>query len=841
VVWLALALQLGAACKAGEEAVARRDWAAAEPALVQCIKSPAVRLDHYLSLCGVYQAQGNGAALHSVALQGLKKFPAEKRFYLTAGTYAGRVKQFGEAIDVLEAGRKRWPEDAQLRVLLESAHVGRGMELLDQGQHEGAEKHLKRAVELDPQDIEALMNLGRAQHNLHRGIDAVSTFNRVLEQSPRTTLARFHRGLAYYALGDFDRAIEDVGSELEYPPARLTRGLALVAKGEWEKALTDLEVAAEQMPLDAKAQYGRARCLARLGRVKEAEEGFRRAIELDKDDPGPVDALRRLREGERPGKESPAVKAVPPAFEDTAARAGLTLRTVSGAPDRKPYLVESVGGGLAVIDYNNDGWMDLYLVNGATIATARAGKVPYRSALYRNNKDGTFTDVTLAAGVPNQHWGKGALAADLDNDGFQDLYVTNFGPNVLYLNNGNGTFRDATAKAGVGDARWSSAAAAADYDRDGDLDLFVVNYLDYDLSRLPTSGKFCSYQGVAVACGPRGLKGAGDTLYRNNGDGTFTDVSKAAGVGDEKGHYGLGAVWGDYDNDGDPDLFVANDSMPNLLYRNNGDGTFTDVAVEAGVAFSDDGREQAGMGVEFEDLDNDGWLDVLVTNFSDDYNTLYRNLGNGQFRDDSHTAGLVADSWRDLSWGAGFFDFNNDGWKDVFVANGHIYPEVDRMPIQVRYRQVNKLYVNVGGPRLEQVNARAGLGLQVVKSHRGAAFADFNNDGWMDIAVAALEAPPSLLMNRGGGREHWAMVKLEGVKSNRFGVGARVELRAGGQRQVREVKAGGSYASTNDMRAHFGLGEAEAIEELVVKWPSGLVTVVSGGRVDSVITVREGR
>jgi hypothetical protein len=519
-----------------------------------------------------------------------------------------------------------------------------------------------------------------------------------------------------------------------------------------------------------------------------------------------------------------------PGFDDVAAKAGIAIRAVSGEPDRKPYLVESVGGGLAVMDYNNDGWMDLYVVNGSTIAATRAGLVnATRGALYRNNRDGTFTDVTLAAGVPNKGWGKGALAADFNNDGFTDLYVTNFGPNVLYLNNGNGTFRDATAKAGVGDSRWSSAAAAADYDNDGDLDIFVANYAAYDLNRLPTSGQFCSYQGIKVACGPRGLPGAGDALYRNNGDGTFTDVARQAGVHDPKGYFGLGAAWGDYDDDGDPDLFVANDSTPNLLYRNNGDGTFTDVAVEAGVAYSDDGREQAGMGVEFEDLDNDGLLDIMVTNFSDDYNTLYRNMGGGLFRDVSHAAGLVADSWRDLSWGVGFFDFDNDGRKDVFVANGHIYPEVDRMAIQVTYKQANKLYRNTGGTRLMPAALPA-----VRKSHRGAAFADFNNDGWIDVAVAAIDEPPSMLINRAGLRgRHWALVKLEGSRM----VGARVTVKAGGVAQTREVKAGGSFASTNDPRQHFGLGDATVIEELTVRWPDGRVSRVTSAEADRVLTV----
>jgi hypothetical protein len=528
-----------------------------------------------------------------------------------------------------------------------------------------------------------------------------------------------------------------------------------------------------------------------------------------------------------------------PAFVDRADAAGIRVVTVSGDAKEKRFLLESIGGGLAVIDYDNDGWMDLYVAGGGTVESARAGTGNHPGALYRNNRDGTFTDVTAAAGLVNRHWGKGALAADFDNDGWMDLYLCNYGPNVLYLNNRNGTFRDATARAGVGDPRWSAAAAAADFDRDGKLDLFVANYLDYDVNRLPVSGKFCSYRGIAVACGPRGLKGAGDALYHNDGNGVFSDVSVKAGVSDPEGYYGLGAVWGDYDNDGWPDLFVANDTTPNYLYRNNRDGTFSDVATRAGVAFSEDGRAQAGMGAEMEDLDNDGLLDIMITTFSDDYKTLFRNTGKGYFRDDSHSAGLAADSMRDLSWGVGFFDFNNDGFKDVFIANGHIYPQVDRYGLNISYRQRNTLYLNAGNGKLRNASANAGAGLAITKSHRGAAFADFNNDGWMDVAVVALDEKPSLLMNQGLPGRHWLLIRLVGTQSNRFGVGARITVRAGTLTQTREVKAGGSYASSSDPRAHFGLGAAAAVDELTVAWPSGKTTRQTAVAADRILTIEE--
>ncbi len=529
-----------------------------------------------------------------------------------------------------------------------------------------------------------------------------------------------------------------------------------------------------------------------------------------------------------------------PIFLDSGKRAGLNYVMRSGDPQEKRFLVESVGGGLAVLDYNNDGWMDLYIVNGGTIETARAGPSSrFPGALYRNNRDGTFTDVTQAARVSNAYWGKGALAFDFNNDGLTDLYLCNLGPNILLRNNGDGTFSDVTKQAGVGDPRWSAAAAAADYDKDGDMDLFVANYLDVDLNRLPVSGKFCSYRGIPVACGPRGLKGAGDSFYRNNGDGTFEDVSKAAGLDDPLGLYGLACAWGDFDNDGDPDLYVANDTTPSLLYRNNNDGTFTDVALQAGAAVSEDGREQAGMGVEFEDLNNDGRLDLFVTNFSDDSNTLRLNRGRSLFEDVTVVSGIGGEPLRDLAWGTGFCDFNNDGLKDIYVANGHIYPEMDRYGLKISYKQLNKLYLNAGRFPLLNISRQAGPGLQIMKSSRGAVFADFNNDGNVDIAVAELDDTPSLLMNQGVTGHHWIEVDLVAAKSNRRGVGARVSVKCGELTQTRETKAGGSFASSNDPRAHFGLGKATIIDELTVQWPSGKATELRGVKSDQILTVKE--
>jgi hypothetical protein len=528
-------------------------------------------------------------------------------------------------------------------------------------------------------------------------------------------------------------------------------------------------------------------------------------------------------------------------FQDQAAKAGIAKVMVSGDPKEKKYLLESVGGGLAVLDYNNDGWMDLYVVNGGTLETARSGQGSrYPGALYRNNRDGTFTDVTLAAGVRNSEWGKGALAADFNNDGWVDLYLCNLGPNILFQNNRDGTFSNVTKRAGVGDPRWSASAAAADYDRDGDLDLFVVNYLEFDLNQLPVSGKFCSYRGIPVACGPRGLKGAGDTLYRNNGDGSFTDVSVAAGVHDPQGLYGLACVWGDYDNDGDADLFVANDTTPNLLYRNNGDGTFTDVAPGAGVAFSEDGREQAGMGAELEDLNNDGWLDLFVTNFSEDWNTLRLNQKNGLF--DDYYRGLG--NWRRLNarleLGSRFLRLQQR-WIQRSLCGQRTHLSTGR---QVRLEDLlstarTSFISTQAGRRLLNVSQQAGPGFQIQSPAGGRPFLISTMTAALTLPVAVLDETPLLLMNQPAGGQNWLLVRLEGTKSNKGGVGGRVTVKCGPQTQTREIKAGGSFASSSDVRAHFGLGSCRQVDEIAVRWPSGNVSTRKDVEAGQVVTIRE--
>jgi len=524
---------------------------------------------------------------------------------------------------------------------------------------------------------------------------------------------------------------------------------------------------------------------------------------------------------------------------DVTRQAGITIKTTSGS-EEKMYIVEAKGGGAAVfLDYNGDGWMDIYIVNGSKLEGFPPGQEP-RNVLYRNNGDGTFTDVTEESGVGDTHWGMGCTAVDYDNDGDTDIYVANFGPNVLYRNNGDGTFTDVTEEAGVGDPRWSTGTAWGDYDGDGDLDLYVANYVDFDVHHLEKYRGRNVWHGIEVMAGPRGLEGAEDVFYRNNGDGTFTEVTVDAGLVDRLKGYGFTVLFADYDNDGDLDIYVANDSVPNYLYRNNGDGTFTEVGLEAGVAYSEDGREQAGMGAVFGDYDNDGWLDIFVTNFSDDNNTLYRNEGNGFFTDVTFQAGLGGPSLPFVSWGTEFLDYDNDGWKDIFVATGHVYPQVDLYDFGTTYKERNQLYHNNGDGTFTEVTDQAGPGMQVEKVSRGAAFGDYDNDGDIDVLVLNMGDTPTLLRNDGGNRNHWIKFRTVGTWSNRDGIGTRIWVTAGGLTQMREVYMGSSFLSGNDIRVHFGLGRNKKAERVKVRWPSGLVEEFRDLEADRLYILKEG-
>jgi hypothetical protein len=541
------------------------------------------------------------------------------------------------------------------------------------------------------------------------------------------------------------------------------------------------------------------------------------------------------------------VKTGPRIFEDIAKSAGLaTWRHQMGTPE-KSLILETVGSGVGLIDYDNDGWMDIYLVNGATYDSLSGKTTAPHAALFHNNHDGTFTDVTAKAGVANDRWGFGVAIADYDNDGWPDIFVSNFGKNRLYHNNHDGTFTDVAEKAGVALGGWSTGSTWGDYDGDGRLDLFVPGYVDYDLKNPPVSGsavvnfQTCGFRGVPVMCGPRGLKGEGDHLFHNNGDGTFTDVSKAAGVEDEAKYYGLASLFIDVNNDGKVDLLVANDSTPNYLYLNAGKGKFEDDSYPSGYALNESGRETASMGIAAGDVFHNGRIDLYNTTFSDDYKPFYRNDGNGNFTDDSYPMGIADETVPFLGWGTAFLDYDNDGWLDLMEANGHVYPGVDKMNWGTSWAERSLLFHNVAG-KLELMPAVEGSGLATVGVGRGLAVGDLFNDGKLDVVINNMDGVPTLLRNVDTDKNHWVEMKLVGgAKSPRDAVGATVYLKANGFTQRGDVVSGGSFASTSDVRLHFGLGAATKIDSVGVRWPSGLVESVTLPGIDGIYTVVEGK
>jgi enediyne biosynthesis protein E4 len=534
-------------------------------------------------------------------------------------------------------------------------------------------------------------------------------------------------------------------------------------------------------------------------------------------------------------------------FVNVAQQAGLITKTTFGGEHKNKYLLETTGCGVAFYDYDNDGWLDIFLVNGSKLEGFPPGQEP-TSRLFKNNRDGTFTDVTAKAGLVHSGWGQAVCVGDYDNDGNDDLFVTYFGKNVLYHNNGNGTFTDVSEKAGVAGngKRWNTGCTFFDYNRDGHLDLFVANYIDMDLrtAPVPESGP-CLYKGVMVACGPPGLLGGKNILYHNNGDGTFTDVSEKAGIYTAGGTYGLGVLAVDLDNDGWPDLYVADDSTASVLYQNKKNGTFVDIATEAGCALSADGKPQAGMGISTGDYDLDGNLDLVKTNFAGDTPTLYHNLGNGTFEDTTYQAGLGKHT-QYLGWGCGFFDMDNDGWPDILICNGHVYPEVEQLKTEAGYAQRKLLYKNLRNGTFDDVSYDAGPGISMPSASRGCAFGDFDNDGDLDVVVNTVNDFPQLLRCDSKTGNNWIKIKLIGTKSNRSGIGARIKCVSSEadektpHQQIDEVRSSSGYFSQNDLRVHFGLEKAQKVDLLEIRWPSGIVETLKAIKANQLIFVKEG-
>jgi enediyne biosynthesis protein E4 len=539
------------------------------------------------------------------------------------------------------------------------------------------------------------------------------------------------------------------------------------------------------------------------------------------------------------GKSVKCVGRNVPQLEDVSAKAGISFKHTSDPA--KKYIVESMSGGVILFDYDRDGWLDIYFTNAPSVEMAVKGEKS-RGALYRNNHDGTFTDVTDKAGIGTPCFAMGGAVGDYDNDGWPDLYITCLGGNVLYHNNGNGTFADVTAKAGVADGRWSTGAAFGDYDGDGFVDLMVTNYVDFHLNDLPGFGKSpnCKYRGIDVQCGPRGLKGAGDSLFHNNGDGTFSDVSKEAGVSDPNGYYGLGVLWADFNNTGRPDIYVANDSTPKFLYKNEGNGKFKDIGLESGTAVSEDGSEQASMGIAIGDYLHTGRPSLYVTNFSDENDLLYRNEGNWNFSEVSYSSGVALPSLPWVKWGTAFVDLDNDGWLDLITVTGHVYPQVDTLPSGAGYREPELLHLNQRDGTFCDASDQAGSAVKEKHVSRGLAVGDLFNDGNMDVVVSDLDGSPMILRNHGIPGRHWVSFELTGTKSNRLALNAKIKIVAGGVTQTDEIHSGGSYLSQNDLRVHFGLGLSDKITSVEIHWPSGSTEKLTDLASDQFYSVLEG-
>jgi Flp pilus assembly protein TadD len=690
-----------------------------------------------------------------------------------------------------------------------------------------------------------LHNLGNIALRLEKLGEAIDYYRQALEAKPDYLLAHYHLGLALQEQGHPQQAyatfktvvqfqgVQERTQKLAQFDALHRMGSIDLATGQPERAAKLLSQLVQLYPGHPNANFTYGRALMLLGRDAEARRAFDRHLQAPRRQEGRIGFIRA--DSTAPDASSSRLR-----FGDATNGSGIDYVNVCGAPGLdKGWSTEEIGAGAAWLDYDGDGLLDLYLVNGSTHDREPGHGEPNR--LFRGDGRGHFVDVTARAGVGDRGWGYGVAIGDIDNDGDPDLYVTNYGPNVLYRNNGDGTFTDVTDGAHVGEPTWGVSAAFLDMEQDGDLDLYVGNYYICGPGLVPRRGEtpFCAWKGIDVACGPKGMVPFQDVMYRNDGDGTFTDVTRESGMWLDEPRYALGVVTADFDNDGRQDVYVANDSVQNSLWRNNGDGTFTDIGVTTMSAFNADGHSQSGMGTDCGDYDNDGWLDVVVTNFSHDLNTVYRNVEGRYFLDESSVIGLDVSNMM-LSWGTGFQDFDLDGDLDLFIANGHIFPEVGVYDVGTEYRQANHILVNEGSGHFVESSSEAGPGFAVKRSFRAAAFGDYDNDGDVDVALTALDDAALLLVNETETDGHYLQIRLVGRRSNHDGIGARVTVVTGGDKRIRERKGGGSFLSANDPRLHFGLGRAERAELIEVRWPSGARDVLYDVEVDRLLTITEG-
>jgi Flp pilus assembly protein TadD len=770
--------------------------------------------------------------------QAVRNAPDDPEAHLRLAKLLKRGNRRQEALKHLIRAAELSPGDPKAKLELALGHA-------NVAQLGEAETIYRELMEIPQYRPVALHNLGNLETRRDRLDRAIEYYRQAVAIRPDYILANYHLGLALLQQGHQSAAYEtfttvlqaqpptDPSKQLVYFDAAYRVATVDLTAGDNEHAVRVLSELLKHYPDHPNAMYAYGRALRAMGHEEEARRVFERHMEL------PDRTMGRTAWVGSPAFEAGIEQ--PVFFRDVAVPAGIQIRNVCGEPaGQKNWITEGMCGGAGWLDYDGDGILDVYLTNGSKHHRAPGTGEP--NQLFRGDGRGGFENVTEQAGVGDRGWGYGVGVGDVDNDGDPDLYVANYGPNVLYRNNGDGTFTDVTARAGVGADGWSSSVAFFDLEGDGDLDLYVGNYLEMDPEVVPKLGEseFCIFKGIHVFCGPKPLVPQHDVLYRNNGDGTFSDVSVESGIFLDEPRYTLGVVAGDYDNDGLTDVYVANDSVNNSLWRNLGDGRMHDEGVLSLSAVSVEGRAQSGMGTNFGDYDGDGWLDLAVTNFSHDLNTIYRNV-EGKYFDDETSAGGLSVTGPALSWGVGFVDFDNDSDLDLFIANGHLHPEMDEFELGTTYRQANHLFLNDSRGRFVEVGRNSGPGLEPLRSFRGAAFADYDNDGDIDVLATSLDEEAFLLNNQTPGIGRFLVVGLVGTRSNRDGIGARLLLRVGDRTLMRQRLGGGSFLNESDPRVHFGLGHAEKAERLEVIWPSGTIDVVEDLAANQFLTITEGQ